>query len=73
VRQVKYLIEKKIFGVLESFGVKLGISSAKVRLYFIYVTFLTLGSPVVIYLILAFWQNFKRYKYQKKKSIMDLI
>jgi hypothetical protein len=30
-------------------------------MWFIYISFLTLGSPVVIYMIAAFWMNMKRY------------
>jgi len=69
VWQVKYLIEKKCFGILEALGVKLGLSTGRIRLYFIYVTCLTLGSPIVVYLFIAFWQNFKHYRAQSKKMI----
>jgi len=39
----------------------MGVASARVRLYFIYLSFVTLGSPVLLYLFVAFWLNIKRY------------
>ena len=42
------------FGVCTHLGEKFKISTSSIRLYFIYTSFLTMGSPVIIYLILAF-------------------
>jgi phage shock protein PspC (stress-responsive transcriptional regulator) len=39
----------------------MGIASSRVRLYFIYVSCLTMGSPVLLYLIAAFWLNIRQY------------
>jgi len=55
------IIEKSIFGVCSALGTKMGIAVSRVRLYFLYVSFVTLGSPIIFYLILAFWLNFRRY------------
>lgn len=60
-RRFLYLFEQKAFGVCEKIGEKLGISSNIIRLYFIYTTFLTFGSPIFFYLVLAFWMNVKKY------------
>jgi phage shock protein PspC (stress-responsive transcriptional regulator) len=40
-------------------GEKFGIASSRIRLWFIYISFLTFGSPIIIYMILAFWINIK--------------
>jgi phage shock protein PspC (stress-responsive transcriptional regulator) len=61
INRLKYFFEKHAFGVCEYLGEKLGISSSRIRLYFIYVSFITMASPVIIYLILAFWMNVKKY------------
>ncbi len=58
---LKDLAERSAFGVCSYIGDKLGINSAKIRLYFIYTTFVAMGSPIIIYLILAFWLNIKKY------------
>jgi phage shock protein PspC (stress-responsive transcriptional regulator) len=58
--QIQFLLEERAFGVCTWIGEKLGIATSTIRLFFIYASFLTLGSPVLIYLILAFILNFPR-------------
>jgi phage shock protein PspC (stress-responsive transcriptional regulator) len=58
---IKNYIEWQAFGVCTSIGERLGIATSRIRLWFIYISFLTLGSPVIIYMILAFWKNLKNY------------
>lgn len=72
MRWVKYAIEKSAFGVCSALGDFMGISTARIRLYFIYTSCLTLGSPILFYLIAAFWINVKRYMSEKKTSVWDL-
>jgi phage shock protein C len=69
---IKYGIEKQAFGVCSYLGEKLGVPGQTVRLYFIYTSCLTLGSPLIIYLVLAFWLNFKDYTQSSRHSIWDL-
>lgn len=57
----KDFIEWKVFGVCSRIGEVLGISTLTIRKYFIYISFLTMGSPVIIYIFLAFWMNIKQY------------
>jgi len=59
--EIKDFIEWKAFGVCTAIGERLGIATSRIRLWFIYISFMTLGSPVIIYMILAFWLNMKRY------------
>jgi phage shock protein C len=68
------LFERQIFGVCSWIGEKFEIKSSKVRLFFIYSSFLTFGSPLVIYLIFAFYLENKEYlqKPKRKKTIWDL-
>ena len=54
-------MERSAFGVCSYLGDKMGLASARVRMYFIYLSFATLGSPIIIYLFVAFWLNVKRY------------
>ncbi len=68
---LKSLLEKSAFGVCQYMGKKMGIASSRVRLYFIYLTFGTLGSPVIVYLFLAFWLNVKEYINQSKRLMWD--
>lgn len=77
-RIIKYIIawfEQQAFGVCESLGKWLGIKGTTVRLYFIYLSFFTFGSPVIIYFILAFLKENKGYffpKLQARKRLWDL-
>jgi phage shock protein C len=68
----KYYIEKNIFGVCAYLGNRLGINSNMIRMYFIYTSFITAASPVLVYLILAFWLSVKKHFRTKRKSSLEL-
>lgn len=72
IYRIKHFVETGAFGVCSWLGQKMGIGSARVRLFFVYVTFLALGSPVIIYMILAFWVNLKNYMRDKMSPLKDL-
>ena len=55
------MVEFSAFGVCSRLGEILGVSSARIRVFFIYSTFLALGSPLFVYLTLAFIRNLRRY------------
>lgn len=59
--RIRYFLEKQAFGVCTRLGEKMDISASSIRLYFIYTSCLTLGSPVVLYLIMAFWLEIKKH------------
>lgn len=61
MKAIQFFVEKQFFGVCSRIGEIMGISSNIIRLYFIYTSFLTFGSPIIIYLALAFWMNVRRY------------
>ena len=60
MNRMKYFVEGRIFGVCSYLGEKLGIASSYIRLFFIYTAFIGISSPIIIYLILAFWINLKK-------------
>ena len=66
------IVEKRIFGVCEYIGKKIDIKTSKIRLFFIYASFLTFGSPVIIYLILAFLLEQKDQFKARRSTIWDL-
>jgi phage shock protein PspC (stress-responsive transcriptional regulator) len=65
-------IERYAFGICSVLGDKFGIRASTIRLYFIYVSFFTFGSPVVLYLAIAFWLNIKHYMVARKHTLWDL-
>ena len=62
---LKDLVERHAFGVCQYLGEKMEVAPAEVRKYFIYTSFITMGSPIIIYLVIAFWLNFKKYIRQR--------
>lgn len=68
---IKDFLEKQGFGVCHYLGRKMGVQIARVRLYFIYLSFGTLGSPIIIYLFVAFWLNIRRYIRQGYVSVIN--
>jgi len=68
MNRFKDFIEWQAFGVLSSIGDKVGIATSRIRTWFIYISLLTMGSPIVIYMILAFIMNLKRYVTARKRN-----
>jgi phage shock protein PspC (stress-responsive transcriptional regulator) len=54
MNKIRAFLEMHAFGVCSAIGEKLGIASSRIRMWFIYISFLTMGSPVLVYMILAF-------------------
>jgi phage shock protein C len=57
----RYLVENQLFGVCSRLGEKMNFSAGSVRIYFIYASFFTFGSPIIIYLVLAFWLEVRKH------------
>ena len=68
MEKIREFMELSAFGVCSKIGEKLGIASSRIRMWFIYISFLTFGSPVIIYMILAFWINIKNYILAGKRN-----
>lgn len=68
--------ERQAFGVCSWWGQKLGIRATRIRMYFIYLSFFTVGSPVIIYFIMAFILEHKEYfkprRFRSRERIWDL-
>ncbi|MFN8354307.1 MAG: PspC family transcriptional regulator [Spirosomataceae bacterium] len=60
-KHIKYFSENQAFGVCTWLSDRMRISANSVRLYFIYTSFITMGSPVIVYLVLAFWMNIAKH------------
>jgi phage shock protein PspC (stress-responsive transcriptional regulator) len=65
----RHNIETIAFGVCAYLGDKMGVAASRVRMYFIYISFLTFGSPAILYFIIAFWLNVKQYIQQRSNSM----
>ncbi|HTB06752.1 MAG TPA: PspC domain-containing protein [Bacteroidia bacterium] len=60
--------EFQAFGVCAWLGRKLGIKGTTIRLYFIYLSFFTFGSPIIIYFFLAFFLENKKYFFPSRNA-----
>lgn len=68
---LKFLVEQNLYGVCERIGERLHMPAKNIRLFFIYASCMTIGSPVIIYMILAFWLKMKDYVRSKRSTVWD--
>ena len=68
ITPLKSAIEWQAFGVCSAIGERIGIATSRIRMWFIYISFLTLGSPLIVYMVLAFWMNMKRYILMRRRN-----
>jgi phage shock protein C len=61
MKKLQNLIEETAFGVCAKLSEKFGMPTTSIRLFFIYASFITFGSPIIVYLFLAFLMNFRKY------------
>lgn len=72
ILQLRYFLEKHGFHVSSRFADKLGMRVSDVRLFFIYISFVTVGLWFGVYLTLAFWIRLKDLVRAKRTSVFDL-
>lgn len=68
MNRFKHFIEWQVFGVCSYIGEKIGIAHTVIRKHFIYISLLTMGSPIIIYMFLAFWVNVRNYIWKRKRN-----
>lgn len=68
--QIKTQIEPKLFGVSLFVSKLTNINVTAVRIAFIYATFLSFGSSVLVYFTLASLMDFKKY-FSTRKHIWE--
>ena len=71
LNDLKFLIEANMFGVCTKIGERLGMPIKNIRLFFIYASCLTIGSPIIAYLILAFWLKMRDYIRGNRNPVWD--
>ncbi len=72
VHSLRYYFEKRGFEVSSRLADKLGMRVTNVRLFFIYISFITLGFWFGIYLTIAFLLKLKDMISTKRSSVFDL-
>jgi|TARA_B100000497_G_C7482534_1_gene296104 phage shock protein PspC (stress-responsive transcriptional regulator) len=72
MHQLNNFFEKQFFGVSAWWASKLGLRPSFVRLFFIYLSFVNFGIPLV-YLTMVFVLRVRNhFKYRKRPSVFDL-
>lgn len=69
---IRHFFERHGFGVFSRLADRLGMHAKNVRIYFIYVTFFTVGLSFGFYLTFAFLIKLKDLIYTKRSSVFDL-
>ncbi len=72
IENLRTFFETRGYEVCARLGDKLGIKTAQIRLFFIYASFMTLGSPLIIYFALAFVIRIKDFINSRRTSVFDL-
>ncbi|MCF6297433.1 MAG: PspC domain-containing protein [Flavobacteriaceae bacterium] len=72
IHAIRHYFEVRGFDVSSRFADKLGIRTTNVRLFFIYISFVTVGLSFGLYLTLAFLLRLKDMIYTKRSSVFDL-
>jgi len=72
VYDLKYFFELHGFNVLSRLADRLGMRAKNVRLFFIYISFVTVGLSFGVYLTLAFLLKLKDMLHTKRSSVFDL-
>ncbi len=72
VHNIKYFFEKHGFNAASRLADRLGMRASSVRLFFIYISFVTAGLWFGVYLTLAFWLKLKDLIRAKRSSVFDL-
>jgi len=73
MNKLRQFIEWQAFGVCSAIGEKLGIATSRIRTWFIYISFLTMGSPLIVYMIMAFWMNIKKYILSARRNPLKYL
>ncbi len=72
IDSIRYFFERRGFDVSTRLADKMGIRVTNVRLFFIYISFVTVGLSFGVYLTLAFLLKLKDMMYTKRTSVFDL-
>lgn len=75
IQKIALFFELRSYGVCSWIARKSGISSSKVRIGFIYASFIALGSPLLIYFAMAWILEHKHYfgfKRMKRPTVWEL-
>jgi len=72
INDIRHYFERHGFEVSSRLADRLGMRALNVRLFFIYISFVTVGLSFGLYLTIAFVLRLKDLVYTKRSSVFDL-
>ena len=72
VYKIRHYLEKRGFYVSSRLADRFGMKARSIRLFFIYISFATLGIGFALYLTMAFLLKLKDLLFTKRTSVFDL-
>ncbi|WP_264560521.1 PspC domain-containing protein [Flavobacterium sp. N2270] len=72
MHKILHFFEKHGFFVASRLAERLGMRASNVRLFFVYISFVTVGLGFGFYLTIAFLLKLKDMIYTKRSSVFDL-
>jgi len=71
IQRIFTYFERQSFGVCTYLGERFRISISKIRLFFIYSSFLAVGTPLIFYFMAAFVLDIRNYIKRIRTRIWD--
>lgn len=71
MKQLMIFFERHSFGVCSYLGERFGISISKIRLFFIYTSFLAVGFPIIFYFLAGIVLDIRNYVKRIRYTIRD--
>ncbi|MBE7175248.1 MAG: PspC family transcriptional regulator [Mucilaginibacter polytrichastri] len=72
IQRIFVFFERNSFGVCTYLGERLNVSIAKLRLFFIYVSFISVGLPILVYIFAGFVLDFRNYVKRRRSRVFDI-
>lgn len=72
IQRILTFFERYSFGVCTYLGERFNISIAKIRLFFIYTSFLSVGFPLIFYFFAGIVLDFRNYIKRMRGRFSDL-
>ncbi|MGF1637737.1 MAG: PspC domain-containing protein [Cyclobacteriaceae bacterium] len=69
MKKIQKFFEQQTFGVCTRLGDKLNIPIASIRIFFIYSSFITFGSPIILYMGLVWIMNIRQHMRRRNNSL----
>lgn len=71
MKKLILFLEQRSFGVCTYLGERLGISIFKIRLFFIYTSFLAVGFPIIFYFLAGITLDIRNYIKRMRSQYWD--